>query len=236
MPRKRRVVLPGVLHHLTQRGNNRRDVFYDDADRVLYLSLLTHYAREYGMELLGYCLMTNHIHLLARPRVPSSFAKALGRTHCDYARWLHTRRRESGHLWQNRFFSCPIEPDFTWAVLAYIERNPVRASLVKQAEFWPWSSAREHLGSRHSEWLSLDVWSNTWTPRSWRAALQDGIAEAALQSRMQEATQAGRPLGGLNFIQECETRSGVPLQKQKPGPKVKSAAYAMTTPSGYNAA
>ncbi|MBV9613163.1 MAG: transposase, partial [Acidobacteriaceae bacterium] len=191
MPRKKRAVLPGLLHHITQRGNNRRDVFFDDGDRALYLSLLTRYSAQYGMDLLGYCLMANHIHLLARPGNASSFAKALGRTHCDYARWLHIRRRESGHLWQNRFFSCPIEPAYSWAVLAYIERNPLRAGLVEQTESWAWSSAREHVGLRHSEWLTLDLWSSSWTPTLWRAALQGGLAEADLQSRMQEATQSG---------------------------------------------
>src|SRR4051795_5186720 len=109
MPRLRRAVLPGCLHHITQRGNNRRQVFFDDRDREMYLILLQEYAAEYSLAVLGFCLMTNHVHLIAIPGATTSLAKALGRTHHDYARWLHIRRRESGHLWQNRFFSCPLE-------------------------------------------------------------------------------------------------------------------------------
>jgi REP element-mobilizing transposase RayT len=108
MPRQRRVVLPGRPHHITQRGNNRRDVFFEDKDHELYLSLLSEYTAKYQVEILGYCLMTNHVHLIAVPADATGLAKAIGRVHNDYARWLHIRRRESGHLWQNRFFSCPL--------------------------------------------------------------------------------------------------------------------------------
>ena len=96
MPRQRRVVLPGCPHHLTQRGNNRRDVFFGDSDRMLYLSLLREYTSAYGVDILGYCLMTNHVHLIAIPGDAAGLAKAIGRTHNDYARWLHIRRSESG--------------------------------------------------------------------------------------------------------------------------------------------
>src|SRR6476469_9326568 len=105
MPRQRRVVLPGRPHHITQRGNNRRDVFFEDRDRELYLSLLREYIAKYQVQILGYCLMTNHVHLIAVPADATGPAKAIGRVHNDYARWLPIRRRESGHLWQNRFFS-----------------------------------------------------------------------------------------------------------------------------------
>ena len=105
MPRQRRAVLPGRPHHITQRGNNRRDVFFEDTDRELYLSLLREYAAKYRVEILGYCLMTNHVQLIAVPADATGPAKAIGRVHNDYARWLPIRRRESGHLWQNRFFS-----------------------------------------------------------------------------------------------------------------------------------
>src|SRR5882757_7174121 len=130
MPRQRRVVIPNCPHHITQRGNNRRAIFFGDGDREVYLTLLRAYAVECSVEILGYCLMTNHVHVIATPTVPSGLAKAFGRTHNDYARWLNIRRCESGHVWQNRFFSCPIETRYLWAVLTYVERNPVRAGLV----------------------------------------------------------------------------------------------------------
>jgi putative transposase len=222
MSRQRRVVLPGCPHHITQRGNNRRPVFFDERDREVYLALLARFTAQYSLTILGFCLMTNHVHLIVVPATPTSLAKALGRTHNDYARWLHIRRRESGHLWQNRFFSCPLEGTCTWAALAYVERNPVRAGLVKGAEDWVWSSARKHLNlSPEPDWLHTDHWSQNWTPALWRVVLEQGLAEAEVSSRLQEATQTGRPLGSDLFVKDCEARSGLWLRKQKPGPKPK---------------
>jgi REP element-mobilizing transposase RayT len=118
-------------------------VFFEDRDHELYLSLLREYTGKYQVQILGYCLMTNHVHLIAVPADATGLAKAIGRVHNDYARWLPIRRRESGHLWQNRFFSCPLEDAYTWAALAYVERNPVRAGMVAHREEWAWSSARQ---------------------------------------------------------------------------------------------
>jgi putative transposase len=90
-------------------------VFFEDRDHELYLSLLSEYTAKYQVEILGYCLMTNHVHLIAAPADATGLAKAIGRVHNDYGRWPYIRRRESGHLWQNRFFSCPLEDAYTWA-------------------------------------------------------------------------------------------------------------------------
>jgi len=131
-------------------------VFFEDRDRELYLSLLREYIAKYQVQILGYCLMTNHVHLIAVPADATGLAKAIGRVHNDYARWLHIRRRESGHLWQNRFFSCPLEDAYTWAALAYVERNAVRAGMVAQCEEWAWGSARQHLSTTDwCDWLAL---------------------------------------------------------------------------------
>jgi len=223
MPRQRRVVIPGIAHHVTQRGNNRRNVFFTDEDRELYLSLLTEYTAQYGVGVIGYCLMTNHVHLIVMPGCATALAKALGRTHSDYARWLPIRRRESEHLWQNRFFSCPLEPVYIWAALAYVERNAVRAGLVSECEAWPWSSALPHLNnSRQDDWLDVVLWSQHWTPALWRTAIREGLAEAEMRGRLHEATRTGRPLGEDDFVERCQHESGLSLRKQKPGPKPKA--------------
>ena len=222
MPRLRRIVIPNCPHHVTQRGNNRRDVFFTDTDRQVYLSLLREYSKEYGVEIIGYCLMTNHVHAVAIPSSPTALAKAFGRTHNDYARWLHIRRHESGHLWQNRYFSCPVEARYLWAVLAYVERNPVRAGLVPHCEDWFWSSALTHLHpSTGVSWLHLESWTNDWSPAAWSVALEQGLAEAEIQSRLADATQSGRPFGAQSFIADIEKQTGLSLQKQKPGPNPK---------------
>jgi putative transposase len=116
-------------------------VFFEDRDHELYLSLLKEYTAKFQAEILGYCLMTKSRSPDRGPADATGLAKAIGRVHNDYARWLHIRRRESGHLWQNRFFSCPLEDAFTWAQLAYVERNAVRAGMVAHCEEWARSSA-----------------------------------------------------------------------------------------------
>ena len=149
-------------------------------------------------------------------------ARALGRAHSDYARHVHIRRRESGHLWQNRFFSCPLEDACLWPVLAYIERNPIRAGLVNRPEEWLWSSATAHLSGVVPEVcinLDLQAWRGSWSPDLWRIALEQGIAEADFQGRLRDATQTGKPLGGDRFVLACERTTGRTLRNRKPGRK-----------------
>src|ERR1035438_5330149 len=104
MARIGRVVIPGAWHHATQRGNAQQQVFFSDEDRGLYLALLRRYTARYTVRITGYCLMRNHVHMVAAPADSQGLARALGRTHNDYARWLNLRRRATGHVWQNRFY------------------------------------------------------------------------------------------------------------------------------------
>ncbi len=219
-------MIPGLPHHVTQRGNNRRDVFFRDADRKIYLKTLRRYCAEYHVGIVGYCLMTNHVHLLVTPPQENSLAKALGCTHNDYSRWLNVSRGESGHLWQNRFYSCPLERQHLWAALAYAERNPVRAGMVAAAEEWPWSSASAHVGSPPGvdQWLHMEIWQENWGPEAWRTALTEGLNEACFRQRLAEATRTGRPLGDEAFVVSCERQCGMALRPQKRGPKAKSSA------------
>ena len=144
MPRRSRCVFPGVAHHITQRGNDRQPVFLSSDDRRLYLDFLSHHAARSGARLLGYCLMTNHVHLVAVPERQDSLARTLGRVHSQYALALHRAEGRSGHLWQNRYFSCPLDESHLIAALRYTDLNPVRAGLAARPWDWPWSSARTH--------------------------------------------------------------------------------------------
>jgi putative transposase len=145
MARLARVVVPGVWHHVTQRGNRRQTVFFSDADRATYLQFLMRHCARSAVHITGYCLMGNHVHLIAVPETSAGLAHALGRTDVDYARWLNLRRGETGHVWQNRFYSCPLDQRHQWEALRYVELNPVRAGLAADAAAWPWSSAAAHL-------------------------------------------------------------------------------------------
>jgi putative transposase len=170
------VVLPGVWHHVTQRGNRRQSIFFEDADRHFYLQLLGRHCSKHGVAITGYCLMTNHVHVIASPTRETSLARAFGQAHTDYARWLNLRRGETGHFWQNRYFSCPLDAEHQWAALRYVELNPVRAGMVE----WAWSSAAAHLGGRDiSGFVNLTEWRDRWRPETWADALAEGLTDAA---------------------------------------------------------
>ncbi len=148
MPRLARTVLARVPHHVTQRGNRREPVFFTDDDRRAYLAWLVEYAGKQGVDILAYCLMSNHVHLVAVPPEEDSLQRALKPLHMRYAQRVNRARGWSGHLWQGRFFSSALGERYLWAAIRYVERNPVRAGMVGRAEDYPWSSASSHCGVR----------------------------------------------------------------------------------------
>ncbi len=219
MPRTARIVGPGLAHHVTQRGNNRQDVFFVDDDRRVYLDLLRDHAQRFGLSVLGYCLMTNHVHVIAIPDQPDSLARAIGRTNFRYTQYVNRLHGRSGHLWQNRFFSCMLDDGHTWNALRYVERNPVRARIVRLPWRYAWSSATAHVeGADPTGVLDLDRWRRFWQPHRWRDALrerQDDETCALLRLR----THTGRPLGTDRFIAKLETKLGRrlrPLNRGRP--------------------
>ena len=123
-------------------------MFRSDADRRAYLALLQRYQRWHGLELWAYCLMSNHVHFVAVPSKAEALGKAFRDLHTAYAGAWNAAQGLSGHLWQARFFSCPLDDSHLWAAVRYVERNPARAGLVVQAEDYTWSSAAAHCGLR----------------------------------------------------------------------------------------
>jgi len=219
MARFARVVVPGCWHHVTQRGNRRQTVFFSDDDRAVYLRLLGLECAHHGVRIAGYCLLSNHVHVVAIPKAEDSMAKAFGRAHVGYARWLNVRRAETGHVWQNRYFSCPLDERHRWEALRYVELNPVRAGLVDAAEKWPWSSAAAHLGGVDAAGLlDLAEWAARWNPAAWRDVLDEGPDSADIMERIREATGTGRTAGS-EFIERLEKGMSRMLRPQKRGPK-----------------
>ena len=211
-----------MAHHVTQRGNHQKDVFFTDSDREMCLTLLVEYSRKHALQIEGYCLMTNHVHLVVVPERSDSLAKAIGRTHNDYSRWLHVRQRRTVHLWQNRFHSCAMDDRHRWEALRYVELNPVRGRLVKRARDWRWSSARAHCGAAGSDdFLERKWWLEMYTTTRWREALESGIYESDMAERLREATQTGRPLAGEKNVELLERQLGRVLRRRKTGPRPK---------------
>lgn len=146
MPRRARLVVPGIAHHVTQRGTRRQPTFFGPDDYRLYLRLLRFGCGKAGTAVRGWCLMPNHVHLILVPRTEDGLRAALAETHRRYT-WIVNRRQEwQGHLWQDRFASFPMDERHLIACSRYVELNPVRAGLAARAEDWAWSSARAHLG------------------------------------------------------------------------------------------
>jgi putative transposase len=227
MGRFARIVIPGCPHHVTQRGNHRRTVFFSDSDREFYLQLLERHFSPQAIQMEGYCLMPNHVHQALIPPAPDSLARGVGRLHNDFARWQHMRQNLTGHFWQNRFFSCPMDEDHFWEALRYIELNPVRAGLVKNAWDWPWSSAQAHVnGEDNTGLLSVNLWSKRFNGAQWKEFLQEGTETEEELRQIRRSTRTGRPLGSEEFILRLEKLTGRKLLRQKTGPKPRGGSVA----------
>jgi len=210
MPRRPRVIVPGVAHHVTQRGNNREPVFHSSDDRRFYLELVARHAADHGARVLGYCLMTNHVHVIAVPERRDSLARTLGCAHAEYALALNRSQGRSGHVWQNRFFSCPLEESHLLRALRYVELNPVRARLASAAAGWPWSSARAHtLDHVHDPVLDCRwvEYFGRWDYGEWEEILSAGISSGESDS-IRRATHTGEPLGSREFVVALERQAG----------------------------
>ncbi len=218
MGRLARIVVPGLAHHVTQRGNRRSDVFLFEEDREHYLSLLDKYSSRYGLEILGYCLMTNHVHLVVVPQKEGSLARAIRDAHTVYALRFNKREELSGHLWQGRFYSCVVDEAHFWSALRYVETNPVRAGLVGRAEEYRWSSAATHCGLREDRILSsaAELRGEIGDWRSW--LMQEDQVKIAL---IRKQTHTGRPCGSGGFIERLEALMKRALRPGKRGPKAK---------------
>lgn len=209
MPRLARSVFARVPHRVTQRGNRRENVFFTDEDRRVYLQWLTQYCERHGVDILAYCLMTNHVHLVAVPATPAGLEAALRPLHMRYAQRINRRRRWHGHLWQGRFFSSPLDESYLWAAIRYVERNPVRAKIVRKAERYAWSSAGAHCGLRDDAVLSKKpLWRKHLEHiPNWSAWLAEGDEPETLAT-LRRNVNKGLPCGSANFVRRLERLAG----------------------------
>ncbi len=220
MTRLARVVVPGLPHHVTQRGNRGLETFLREEDYATYRGLLAERAAEAGVEIWAYCLMPNHVHLIMAPPDADGLRAALGETHRRYTKHINQREGWQGHLWQERFHSYPMDEAHLLAAARYIERNPVSAGLAKDPADWRWSSADAHLAGTDDALVTvapmLDLVSD------WRAFVDQETAPE-IQNRIELHTRTGRPLGDDAFIKSLESKLGRTLQRKSPGRPRKKA-------------
>ncbi len=207
MPREARFLEPELPYHVTQRGNYRQDVFADDEDRQSYLSFLSKYATKYKLEVWAYCLMDNHVHLIACPLTKTALARTLATTHMVYTHYCHRRTGLVGHLWQGRYYSCALDEPYLYRAAQYVEMNPVRAGVVERAAEWPWSSARHHLGKITDPLVADARWPDAEIMADWEAVLEQPD-DPATWKRLRAFTRTGRPLGSKEWVADLEQKTG----------------------------
>lgn len=226
MPRTSRIVAPGYPHHIMQRGNNQAPVFLDDEDRRRYLELIAEYSQQYSLDLWSYCLMDNHLHLLAVPQHERSLAKGIGLANQVYTQHFNRKYTQSGRVWQNRFFSCVVAPQhYLWAVVRFIVNNPLATGRCKKAEDYPWSSAKAHLLGIEDSLLSVSAWLDEQDVRGFRDFIKE--QNSFIDDVIRRATSTGRPFGSDAFVSMLEEKLQVRIKARPVGrPRKHSAEQA----------
>ena len=217
MARLARVVIPGIPHLVTQRGNGGAKTFFSDADYALYLKLLKAACVSAKVRCLGYVLMPNHVHLILVPRDADALRKAMSSVHRAYAGQINARRKKTGHFWQGRFGCVAMDNDHALSALRYVLLNPVRAKLCDKPEQWEWSSARAYLKGRD------DGITETSDMRELCPDIKSLLANTPEQEMaemlLRRAESVGRPLGSVKFLEKLERKLGRLLKAAKRGPK-----------------
>jgi len=219
MARIARVVAEGMPHHITQRGNRRQKTFFSDEDYAAYIDLMAQWCRKYAVDIWAYCLMPNHIHLVAVPEKKENLRLAIGEAHRRYTRRINFREGWRGHFWQERFSSFVMDEHYLLACTRYIENNPVRAKLVAMPEQWPWSSAAAHMSGRNDQRVNVEPLLSM-INGDWRDFLAGSTSSGELD-KIRKHGRTGRPLGSPSFVSQLEHTLGRSLTPRKPGRKPK---------------
>jgi putative transposase len=216
MARIARIVVPGIPHHITQRGNRRQETFFKEDDYREYISLMSASCLLHGVEIWAYCLMSNHVHLIAVPEQDESLRSAIGEAHRRYTRSINFRQNWRGHLWQERFASFPMNESYLLAAARYVELNPVRARITKDPSSYLWSSVRSHILGEDDALVRVKPLLDL-VP-DWKNFLHEGIGENDIKC-IRQHERTGRPLGDDRFITKIERAVDRVLSKKKPGPR-----------------
>lgn len=182
------------------------------------MDLMKRFLGTYELVLIGHSLMTNHVHHLIIPPTAEALSLGVGRLNQEYSRLQNMLNGRTGHLWQNRFFSCPVDPSRVWEVLAYIELNPVRAGLVKRASDWKWSSAQAHVSGADASGLhDMILWQQQFDGHSWDLFLEEEAKRKQIQDAIRRATSTGSFWGPDEMAERLERELGRPVRARKKG-------------------
>jgi putative transposase len=217
MTRIARIVVPGLPHHVTQRGNRGDRIFFEEGDYSLYRDLIAGACRKAGVAVWAYCLMPNHVHLILVPDDAAGLARALADAHRRYVSFVNARARQTGHLFQGRFSSVAMDEEHLIAAARYVSQNPVRARLVRRGQDWAWSSVRAHLKGADDGLVTV----RPLLDRVGRfTELLDDHDEAGFAA-LRAAETIGRPLGAAAFLKRLSRRLGRNVEPARRGRKPK---------------
>ena len=221
MARLSRVIVPGFPHHITQRGNRRQRTFFCSEDYLAYLDLMAQWCTKHEVQIWCYCLMPNHVHLIAVPHSKDGLRRAIGEAHRRYTRRVNFREAWRGHLWQGRFASFVLDESYLLAAARYVELNPVRAGLSMAPSDYLWSSARAHISGCDDALVKVSRLLEL--APDWRRLLTSAVLEEDVRE-LRKHERTGRPLGDDDFLVQVEKKLGRVLRRRKPGPKTKRVA------------
>jgi len=200
----------GYPHHVVQRGNNREKVFLDKEDYKKYLCYLEKYSTKKKAVILAYCLMSNHVHLLVRPSEENSLSKMMQGIALCYTQYFNRKYERSGRLWECRYHSTVIDEEaYLWVVSKYIESNPVRAKLVREAEAHRFSSARAHLLGE-ADLLLKEPLFDPGDLNEYVRFIRNG-EDKEVGEVIRRHTRLGKPLGSERFLKRLSKKVGYPL-------------------------
>jgi putative transposase len=208
MPRTARAIEAGTIYHVLNRGNGRARLFRKPEDFAAFEKVLGQGLERYPVELLTYCLMGNHWHLVLRPRTDAALGALMGWVGVTHVRRHHEHYHTvgGGHLYQGRFKSFPVQDDFHLLTLCrYVEANAARANLVERAERWEWGGCFARRNGNKP--FSLRPWPVD-RPINWVSLLNHDEEKADLQ-RLRESVQRGRPFGDEDWIRKTARRLGL---------------------------
>jgi putative transposase len=214
MARFARLVVPGYPHHITQRGVRSIDIFRHDEDRQAYLCFMSEESRRFGVRFHAWCLMTNHVHLIAVPGEKDSLARAIGEAHRRYTRMQNFAAGVRGYLFQGRFNSCVLDERHLLAAARYVELNPLHAGMVGDAKDYPWSSARFHLRLTDSDPLVSERFLPALV-NDWSRFLH--VEDEDATTKLRQGTRTGRPAGNTEFVTMLEDITDRRLRPREPG-------------------
>jgi putative transposase len=218
MARIPRVVVPEFPHHIIQRGNRHQKVFFNKDDYSKYLELLASYSHQFKVDIVAYCLMPNHVHLIATPHKDGNLAQAIGETHRNYTRFINSRERWQGYLWQGRFLSYVLDERYLLAVTRYILLNPIKAGIVKKPWDYKWASTRYHMMIASSSLVKDNLLREL--IENWKDFLNTASDDNDIRL-LQLHERTGRPLGDNSFIEKLESLLKITLKKKRAGRRKK---------------